>query len=172
MNLFFFRAIFRWITVKDLNVLEFEEVLDTDTPLGLLRGIKFGTETYHTLFMRLCRSVHRGQNEKIRWKEENRRIEENIGQNVKKIKRKGIFGSNCSIFPDNWTANEPGHAKTGLTVSALVTQSRLGWQPPHQAFSWYDTNWRIVLCCVPRFSYLACSVSCQNKACGNWVVTS
>jgi len=28
-----------------------------DTPLGLLRGIKFGTETYHTLFMRLCRSV-------------------------------------------------------------------------------------------------------------------
>ncbi len=45
--------------MKDLNVLEFEEVVDTDTPLGLLRGIKYGTETYHTLFMRLCRSVFR-----------------------------------------------------------------------------------------------------------------
>jgi len=51
------RAIFRWITVKDLNVMEFDESVKQDTPLGLLRGIKFGTETYHTLFMRLCRSV-------------------------------------------------------------------------------------------------------------------
>lgn len=49
------RAIFRWITVKDLNAIEFGETLASDTPLGLLRGIKFGTETYHTLFMRLCR---------------------------------------------------------------------------------------------------------------------
>jgi hypothetical protein len=50
------RAIFRWITVKDLNAIEFADALSTsDTPLGLLRGIKFGTETYHTLFMRLCR---------------------------------------------------------------------------------------------------------------------
>ncbi|KAK2156530.1 hypothetical protein LSH36_211g04058 [Paralvinella palmiformis] len=49
------RAIFRWITVKDLNVLEFsEDDINQDTPMGLLRGIKFGTETYHTLFMRLC----------------------------------------------------------------------------------------------------------------------
>ncbi len=61
--------------MKDLNVLEFEEVLDTDTPLGLLRGIKFGTETYHTLFMRLCRSVHRGQVDKRGGKEK-----ENVGQ--------------------------------------------------------------------------------------------
>ena len=53
------RAIFRWITVKDLNVMEFDESVKQDTPLGLLRGIKFGTETYHTLFMRLCRSVQR-----------------------------------------------------------------------------------------------------------------
>jgi hypothetical protein len=51
------RAIFRWITVKDLNAIEFGESLTSDTPLGLLRGIKFGTETYHTLFMRLCRFV-------------------------------------------------------------------------------------------------------------------
>ena len=51
------RAIFRWITVKDLNVMEFDESVKQDTPLGLLRGIKFGTETYHTLFMRLCRSA-------------------------------------------------------------------------------------------------------------------
>ena len=48
------RAIFRWITVKDLNAIEFGDSLNTDTPLGLLRGIKYGTETYHTLFMRLC----------------------------------------------------------------------------------------------------------------------
>jgi hypothetical protein len=48
------RAIFRWITVKDLNAIEFGDALTSDTPLGLLRGIKFGTETYHTLFMRLC----------------------------------------------------------------------------------------------------------------------
>lgn len=52
------RAIFRWITVKDLNAIEFADALTcSDTPLGLLRGIKFGTETYHTLFMRLCRYI-------------------------------------------------------------------------------------------------------------------
>lgn len=50
----YFRAIFRWITIKDLNALQFNEIIK-DTPLGLLRGIKFGTETYHTLFKRLCR---------------------------------------------------------------------------------------------------------------------
>lgn len=48
------RAIYRWITVKDLNMMEFEEAIDSNTPLGLLKGIKFGTETYHVLFMRLC----------------------------------------------------------------------------------------------------------------------
>lgn len=48
------RAIFRWITVKDLNVMTFCDSIKQDTPLGILRGIKFGTETYHTLFMRLC----------------------------------------------------------------------------------------------------------------------
>lgn len=48
------RAIFRWITVKDLNVMDFDESINADTPLGLLRGIKYGTETYHVLFMRLC----------------------------------------------------------------------------------------------------------------------
>jgi hypothetical protein len=51
------RSIFRWITVKDLNSIEFGDSMTADTPLGLLRGIKFGTETYHTLFMRLCRFV-------------------------------------------------------------------------------------------------------------------
>ncbi|XP_041357977.1 hillarin-like isoform X2 [Gigantopelta aegis] len=48
------RAIYRWITVKDLNVIEFDDDIDEDTPMGLLRGIKYGTETYHVLFMRLC----------------------------------------------------------------------------------------------------------------------
>ncbi|KAI0236646.1 Hillarin, partial [Lamellibrachia satsuma] len=52
------RAIFRWITMKDLNVLEFKEGLGKDTPMGLLRGIKYGTEGYHTLFMRLCSFSH------------------------------------------------------------------------------------------------------------------
>ena len=41
--------------MKDLNVMDFTESLEADTPMGLLRGIKFGTETYHVLFMRLCR---------------------------------------------------------------------------------------------------------------------
>jgi len=48
------RAIFRWITVKNLNSLMFEDVEGGDTPMGLLRGIKFGTESYHVLFKRLC----------------------------------------------------------------------------------------------------------------------
>lgn len=52
------RAIYRWITVKDLNRLEFEDTVGSDTPMGLLRGIKYGTEAYHTLFMRLCRYTY------------------------------------------------------------------------------------------------------------------
>ena len=51
------RAIFRWITVKNLNSIMFEENERGDTPMGLLRGIKFGTESYHVLFKRLCRYV-------------------------------------------------------------------------------------------------------------------
>uniref|UniRef100_A0A1I8JJZ9 LIM zinc-binding domain-containing protein n=1 Tax=Macrostomum lignano TaxID=282301 RepID=A0A1I8JJZ9_9PLAT len=47
------RAIFRWITVKDLSALRIDK-WNPDTPMGLLRGIQFGTETYHVLFMRLC----------------------------------------------------------------------------------------------------------------------
>jgi len=49
------RAIFRWITVKNLNVIMFADEERGDTPMGLLRGIKFGTESYHVLFKRLCR---------------------------------------------------------------------------------------------------------------------
>lgn len=48
------RAIFRWITVKDLNKMEFADGLNPESPLGLLRGIKYGTESYHDLFKRLC----------------------------------------------------------------------------------------------------------------------
>jgi hypothetical protein len=54
----YFRTIFRWITVKNLNTLQFDENLRGDTPMGLLRGIKHGTESYHVLFKRLCRSVY------------------------------------------------------------------------------------------------------------------
>ena len=49
------RTIFRWITVKNLNSIMFEENARGDTPMGLLRGIKYGTESYHVLFKRLCR---------------------------------------------------------------------------------------------------------------------
>ncbi|CAJ0959540.1 unnamed protein product, partial [Mesorhabditis belari] len=48
------RAIYRWITIKNLNTMTFEEGLDSDSPMGLLRGIKYGTESYHVLFKRLC----------------------------------------------------------------------------------------------------------------------
>ncbi|KFD55831.1 hypothetical protein M513_03270 [Trichuris suis] len=48
------RAIYRWITVKNLNLMEFDQELDPNTPMGILRGIKFGTESYHVLFKRLC----------------------------------------------------------------------------------------------------------------------
>lgn len=49
------RTIFRWITVKNLNTMNFDDNLRGDTPMGLLRGIKHGTESYHVLFKRLCR---------------------------------------------------------------------------------------------------------------------
>ncbi|XP_074593550.1 peptidase hillarin isoform X2 [Brevipalpus obovatus] len=48
------RAIFRWITVKNLNTMHFDDNLNADTPMGILRGIKHGTESYHVLFKRLC----------------------------------------------------------------------------------------------------------------------
>ncbi|KAK6617211.1 hypothetical protein RUM44_005542 [Polyplax serrata] len=48
------RTIFRWITVKNLNTMQFDDSLRGDTPMGLLRGIKHGTESYHVLFKRLC----------------------------------------------------------------------------------------------------------------------
>lgn len=49
------RAIFRWITVKNLNTMEFNDTpVNSDTPMGILRGIKHGTESYHVLFKRLC----------------------------------------------------------------------------------------------------------------------
>ena len=51
------RAIFRWITVKNLNTMQFDEHVVADTPMGILRGIKHGTESYHVLFKRLCRLV-------------------------------------------------------------------------------------------------------------------
>lgn len=48
------RTIFRWITVKNLNTMQFDDSVRTDTPMGLLRGIKHGTESYHVLFKRIC----------------------------------------------------------------------------------------------------------------------
>ncbi|XP_046920221.2 peptidase hillarin [Dermatophagoides farinae] len=51
------RAIFRWITVKNLNTIKFDDNVSADTPMGILRGIKHGTESYHVLFKRLCSYV-------------------------------------------------------------------------------------------------------------------
>ncbi|KAL5242945.1 hypothetical protein ACI65C_010355 [Semiaphis heraclei] len=48
------RTIFRWITVQNLNTMNSDDNLRGDTPMGLLRGIKHGTESYHALFKRLC----------------------------------------------------------------------------------------------------------------------
>ncbi|XP_013784133.1 hillarin-like [Limulus polyphemus] len=48
------RAIFRWITVKNLNTMIFDDDINADTPMAILRGIKHGTESYHVLFKRLC----------------------------------------------------------------------------------------------------------------------
>lgn len=35
--------------------MQFDDTVRTDTPMGLLRGIKHGTESYHVLFKRICR---------------------------------------------------------------------------------------------------------------------
>uniref|UniRef100_A0A1I7WRG3 RNA-directed DNA polymerase, eukaryota, reverse transcriptase zinc-binding domain protein n=1 Tax=Heterorhabditis bacteriophora TaxID=37862 RepID=A0A1I7WRG3_HETBA len=35
----------------------FDDSVENDTPMGLLRGIKYGTESYHVLFKRLCRNT-------------------------------------------------------------------------------------------------------------------
>ena len=43
------------MTLTDLNELEVAETESPESPLALLRGIKFGTETYHDLCRRLCR---------------------------------------------------------------------------------------------------------------------
>lgn len=55
--LYIYRAIFRWLTVKDLNKIKFDETLDPDSPMALLSQIKQGAESYHNLFKRLCRYV-------------------------------------------------------------------------------------------------------------------
>lgn len=51
----FFRVIYWWIMVKDLNVMEFEEIMEIDILMGFFWGIKYGIEIYYVLFMRLCR---------------------------------------------------------------------------------------------------------------------
>lgn len=51
----YFRAIFRWITVKDLNKMIFSSELTEESPYYFLQGIKYGLESYHELFKRLCR---------------------------------------------------------------------------------------------------------------------
>ena len=43
----------------DLNQLDVDESVNPESPLGLLRGIKYGTESYHDLFKRLCRYLLR-----------------------------------------------------------------------------------------------------------------
>ncbi|ELU10112.1 hypothetical protein CAPTEDRAFT_77697, partial [Capitella teleta] len=48
------RSLFRWLTVKNLNKMIFKEQLTEDSPYYFLKGIKYGLESYHELFKRLC----------------------------------------------------------------------------------------------------------------------
>ncbi|CAH1790287.1 unnamed protein product, partial [Owenia fusiformis] len=48
------RAIFRWVTIKDLNKMILEGHFSEDSPFYFLKGIKCGIESYHELFKRLC----------------------------------------------------------------------------------------------------------------------
>lgn len=78
-----FRAIFRWICLKDLNKIEIDETVSSESPLGILRGIKQGTESYHDLFKRLCRQAcNRSIN--FRWL----RLPKRILINARKDKKK------------------------------------------------------------------------------------
>lgn len=43
------RVIFKWMSTSQIT-----EEPDPETPLGLLRGVQLGTESYHDLFKRLC----------------------------------------------------------------------------------------------------------------------
>lgn len=105
------RAIFRWITVKDLNVMEFDESVKQDTPLGLLRGIKYGTESYHTLFMRLCRYVKC-----------HRYIDIDMGTDTDSslCKKNGTFSSNLiqqhRTDTSCWTGSQKFHDLSGYQV--------------------------------------------------------
>lgn len=41
--------------MKDLNKMIFSGELTEDNPYYFLKGIKYGLESYHELFKRLCR---------------------------------------------------------------------------------------------------------------------
>ncbi|CAD5117098.1 unnamed protein product [Dimorphilus gyrociliatus] len=43
------RVIFKWMSTSQIT-----EEADPESPLGLLRGVQLGTESYHDLFKRLC----------------------------------------------------------------------------------------------------------------------
>ena len=54
-TLFIYSAIFKWLTYTDLNQMMFSEELTEESPYYFLKGIKYGLESYHELFKRLCR---------------------------------------------------------------------------------------------------------------------
>ena len=45
--------------------------------------------------------------------------------------------------------------KTGLKICRFHTKKRLGLHQPSQAFFWYDTDYKIVFCCLLRLYFIA-----------------
>lgn len=48
------RAFFRWISTKNLTLIDVEPNVPPESLLGILRAVKYGVRSYHDLFKRLC----------------------------------------------------------------------------------------------------------------------
>ena len=48
------RVLFRWVSTKNLAMLDVEAGVPPETFLGTLRAVKYGVRSYHELFKRLC----------------------------------------------------------------------------------------------------------------------
>lgn len=51
------RALYCWLTAKDLNRLDFDPYAPPESLLGMLRAVKYGEISYNDLFKRLCQWV-------------------------------------------------------------------------------------------------------------------
>lgn len=48
------RVLFRWVSTKNLALLDIDAGVPTESLLGTLRTVKYGVRSYHELFKRLC----------------------------------------------------------------------------------------------------------------------